>query len=325
MHRSILPTVNSIPQHSRIPHTHTSSGSEKIFHLSAKRFTQASTQSHRHTTMSSSICSASTKPILITFDVDGTLVRSVGQNANKLHKEAFQHAFHSVFGIDTTIDVIEHHGSTDGLILVNVMEHHGVDREEALGKLIPMKEAMVDYFARHKERARVGIEVLPGVEKLLETLQNSPRVHIGLCTGNLEPIAWMKMESLGLKRYFEAAQDRIVFGGFGSDFCDPSVSSSANRAQLVRQAAVRAAKDLGVSDGFARKFHVGDAPMDIQAALMNEETYALGVLTGIFDRQQLEDAAAHISVEQLGTHTTILESLEDTEKVLDVILHVHNP
>ena len=321
MHRPIAPKYKSIPPHSRIQHTHTSC-SERKFHFSRKRLARASAQSHRDIRMNSS--STCARPVLITFDVDGTLVRSVGQNANKLHKEAFQHAFKSVFGIDTTIDVIKHHGSTDGLILVNVMEHHGVDREEAMGKLIPMKEAMVDYFGRHKERARVGIEVLPGVEKLLGRLQNSPSVYIGLCTGNLEPIAWMKMESLGLKKYFEATQDRIVFGGFGSDFCDPSLSSSANRAQLVRHAASRAAKDLGVSDGFVRRFHVGDAPMDIQAALMNEETHALGVLTGIFDRQQLEDAAAHISVQQLDTHTTILESLEDTEEVLDVILRVQN-
>ena len=38
-------------------------------------------------------------------DVDGTLIQSIGDNANFLHKQAFAHGFKEVFGIDTTIDV----------------------------------------------------------------------------------------------------------------------------------------------------------------------------------------------------------------------------
>lgn len=45
--------------------------------------------------------------VLITFDVDGTLVKSVGEAANRLHKRAFSHAFKEVFGIDGHIDVIQ--------------------------------------------------------------------------------------------------------------------------------------------------------------------------------------------------------------------------
>jgi hypothetical protein len=35
-----------------------------------------------------------------------------------------------VFGIDTHIDVIEHHGGTDPLIAVKVMMHHGIKKEQ---------------------------------------------------------------------------------------------------------------------------------------------------------------------------------------------------
>lgn len=35
-----------------------------------------------------------------------------------------------IFGIDTDIDVVKHHGSTDPLILVAVLMHHGVTKEE---------------------------------------------------------------------------------------------------------------------------------------------------------------------------------------------------
>lgn len=62
--------------------------------------------------------------------MDGTLCHSVGENANRLHKEAFVAAFAEVFKLDTTIDVVPHHGSTDPLILVRVLQHHGVPKEE---------------------------------------------------------------------------------------------------------------------------------------------------------------------------------------------------
>ena len=36
---------------------------------------------------------------LITFDVDGTLIKAVGAYANKFHKDAFAHAFKIVHGL----------------------------------------------------------------------------------------------------------------------------------------------------------------------------------------------------------------------------------
>ena len=38
---------------------------------------------------------------------------------------------------------------------------------------------------------------------------------VGLVTGNLEPIAWGKMQALGLLEAFSEPH----FGGFGSDYC----------------------------------------------------------------------------------------------------------
>jgi len=45
--------------------------------------------------------------VLITFDVDGTLMQSTGLQANLLHKKAFSHAFRQVFGVEGTIDAIK--------------------------------------------------------------------------------------------------------------------------------------------------------------------------------------------------------------------------
>lgn len=53
-------------------------------------------------------------------DVDGTLIESDGDKANWLHKEAFKHGFKTVFGLDTHIDVVKHHGGTDPLLILKV-------------------------------------------------------------------------------------------------------------------------------------------------------------------------------------------------------------
>lgn len=63
-------------------------------------------------------------------DVDGTLIHSIGKEANKLHKECFTAGFKEVFVLDTNIDVVEHHGSTDPLIVLKVLEHHGIPKEQ---------------------------------------------------------------------------------------------------------------------------------------------------------------------------------------------------
>lgn len=71
-------------------------------------------------------------PAIITrpADVDGTLIHSIGKEANRLHKECFTAGFKEVFGLDTNIDVVEHHGSTDPLIVLKVLEHHGIPKEQ---------------------------------------------------------------------------------------------------------------------------------------------------------------------------------------------------
>lgn len=76
-----------------------------------------------------------TSELLITLltmpaDVDGTLIRTVGDNANKLHKLAFMNAWKEVYGLETHLDVIQHHGNTDPLILIRVAQYHGIAKSD---------------------------------------------------------------------------------------------------------------------------------------------------------------------------------------------------
>jgi phosphoglycolate phosphatase len=256
--------------------------------------------------VSTSVSAMAAKPkTLISFDVDGTLIHSVGPTANKLHKEAFAAAFRQVFDIDTTIDVVPHHGSTDPLILVKVLEFHGISEAKAMASLPEMQQAMINHFLEHKDRAATGLEVLPGVVELLTALQQRDDVAVCLVTGNLEPIGWMKMDKLGIKHLFTEPN----FGGFGSDYCSGNTEGMGwrDRAELVRIAALRCTERCGSEVG--ARFHVGDAPMDVKAA-KEAGAHPIGVITGIYTSEQLEEACPS---------ATLLKDLGDVENVLKIL------
>jgi phosphoglycolate phosphatase len=79
-------------------------------------------------------------------------------------------------------------------------------------------------------RAGDGLELLPGIKTLLTALKERSDVKVGLVTGNLEPIAWSKMEALGIKELFT----QPCFGGFGSDFCSGDIVDMwKDRAEMI--------------------------------------------------------------------------------------------
>ncbi|XP_024519524.1 uncharacterized protein LOC112342237 [Selaginella moellendorffii] len=234
--------------------------------------------------------------ILVTFDVDGTLMRSVGPLANRLHKRAFSHAMEEIFGVrDATIDVVKHHGSTDPIILVSTLEHYGVPRQEATAKLPELKASMVGYAHDHASEIGDGLELLPGVYHLLQTLSKDESFLIGLVTGNLEGIAWMKMVSLGIEEFFSVPH----FGGFGSDHED--------RGELVKLSRQKA---LQLFDKTIRLHaHVGDTPNDVAAAELGG-ALPVAVCTGIFTGSELRQAS--------GTNAVILNDLTNAEAFLAI-------
>jgi len=103
------------------------------------------------------------------------------------------------------------------------------------------------------------------------------------------------MRRLGIHQHFT----RPGLGGFGSDH--------TLRGELVKIAADRCAKELGVAVG--ARFHVGDTPNDVIAAEY-AGAVALGVTTGIFTREALEDSAVDKG------RCVVMDGLHDTAAVL---------
>jgi len=234
---------------------------------------------------------------LITFDVDGTLIKAVGAHANKFHKDAFAHAFKIVHGLDTNIDVIAHHGSTDQLVIESVLKHHGVERDVIWAKMPECCDAMLAYAYGSAAAgfAATGLELLPGVKELLSRLAERDDCVVALVTGNLERIAWIKMKALGVEGLFT----KPGIGGFGSD--------DTERGALVRIARKRCLEKLGVE--VVAAVHVGDTPNDVKAAEVGDAK-AIAVTTGVFDADALLNAAGD------KANVTVMDGLTDVDAVL---------
>ena len=117
----------------------------------------------------------------------------------------------------------------------------------------------------------LSAHVAPGVIDVLETLAARDGVRLAVLTGNLEPIAHLKLARAGLGRFFERGQ-----GGFGSDHED--------RLELPAIARARAG-------GYprAQTVIIGDTPRDIACARA-DGLRCIAVATGPFTAAELAGA-----------------------------------
>lgn len=209
------------------------------------------------------------------FDIDGTLLLS----PDRTHRYALHRAMRDVFGVETTIDGIGYHGKTDPGILRVALERSGIATEMIDGKLMAALEVVRQDAA--EKAARFRPNVLPGIQELLEVLRDSGKL-LGVCSGNLEVVGWLKLKAASLAEYFK-------FGCF-SDDCEL-------RVDVFRKGVAEVTRRLGPS---ATVCFVGDTPEDVRAA-QGAGAKVIAVGTGIF---KVEDLAA------LGPDATVASCTE---------------
>ena len=220
--------------------------------------------------------------ILALFDIDGTLVRGA-----RCHYQAFVESVRKFYGFEEDISGINYAGKTDPQILREALNLGGFTEEEIEKNFSECQNYMIKYYLEnvHKEQIRA----LSGTSELLKELQDE-KTLLGLVTGNLKPIAYAKLDKVGLGDYFP-------FGGFGSDYED--------RYLLVKKA-LELARDQYSYEG-ERIIVIGDTPRDVQAAqVYNLKTIA--VATGRYSFKDLEKCGADY----------VLEDLRDKDRVLEI-------
>jgi phosphoglycolate phosphatase-like HAD superfamily hydrolase len=122
--------------------------------------------------------------------------------------------------------------------------------------------------------------MMPGVEEILAYLQGKGAA-LGVATGNLESIGWLKLERTGLREHF-------TFGGFSD--------AHEQRAEMIAAAAAAARKAAGNG---ASIVVVGDTPSDISAARANDLP-VIAVATGHSSFDRLLEHTPEICAENLA-------------------------
>jgi phosphoglycolate phosphatase-like HAD superfamily hydrolase len=224
---------------------------------------------------------------LVTFDIDNTLIKNSAG-----HAQVLTAAIKAIYNLDTGITDIRHHGMTDQEIIIKILAKYQTDPDSVPAGLRQCMDHMQQQYAAIAQAE--NIRLLDGVGELLNKLEQNSFL-LGLVTGNLEKIAWAKMERIGLRHFFK-------FGGFGSDHI--------RRAELVKIAVQRAKKQFGFNAG-RPVFHVGDAPQDMQAG-REAGVIPIGVATGIFSADELDAAGAG----------KVFPDLKNTDDILRFMLSV---
>lgn len=213
--------------------------------------------------------------LLLLFDVDGTLLLK----AHIEHREALHAAIERVYGIAIPEARIEAAGRTDGAIARSILTLAGVDDELISDRSGDLRAAAIEEYARRCPddlRDRLA----PGAPELLDGLAAHDEVRLALVTGNLEPIARLKLARAGIGHHFASGQ-----GGFGSD--------SDDRAELPPIARRRAGADHRPWPR-ERTIVIGDTPRDIACARA-DGLRCVAVATGPYAPGELRSADAVVA------------------------------
>jgi phosphoglycolate phosphatase-like HAD superfamily hydrolase len=207
------------------------------------------------------------KPVVVLFDVDETLVHTGGSGAR-----SWAVAFDKLYGLPADIGKHTSAGETDPEVARATFKAV-VGREPSDDELV---QVYVQYLLNLSEDILVseGYRMLPGADQCLADLGKAG-VLVGLVSGAMEGAARTKLIPANLNRFF-------LFGAYGSD--------SPDRAELTG-IAIEKARRLHSQLTPAQVFVVGDTPRDVEAT-RKAGAVSVGVATGHYSVTDLTKAGA---------------------------------
>ncbi|MGH2487476.1 MAG: HAD family hydrolase [Ktedonobacterales bacterium] len=201
--------------------------------------------------------------MLFLFDIDGTLLRGMPP----AHRQAICEAALAVYGVRLSPeDLGQTAGMTDIAILRRALTAHRVEGD--------LENRLPDFFtgaAAAYERlvpADLRRYHTPHAQLTLDWLA-ARGARLGLVTGNIERIAWLKLRAAGLADYF-------ALGAFGDE--------AEERAELPALALTRAQELYRASFAPEDVYVVGDTPADIACGVacgLRTVAVATGVIHSI--------------------------------------------
>jgi phosphoglycolate phosphatase-like HAD superfamily hydrolase len=186
---------------------------------------------------------------ILLWDIDGTLIRSVKTGGYKVYTIP---VLEEIFGTSGRLGEMRVSGMTDLQIVYEALSDAGISREQILARAEELVSRLTEEARRVTGNGVKFFEVLPGVRETLEALAAHPRYESALLTGNIKPMAYLKMELVGLDKYF------TLPGAFGDE--------SHNRRDLPARAAERIREYLQMDLAPEQFIVIGDTPNDIDCA-----------------------------------------------------------
>lgn len=186
---------------------------------------------------------------ILLWDIDGTLIRSVKTGG---YKEYTIPVLEEIFGTSGRLAEMRVSGMTDLQIVYEALCDAGITQEEILGRAEVLVSRLTEEARRVTGNGVKFFELLPGVRETLQALADHPRYESALVTGNIKPMAYLKMELVGLEQFF------TLPGAFGDE--------SHNRRDLPGRAAERIREHLQMDLAPEQFIVIGDTPNDIDCA-----------------------------------------------------------
>ena len=186
---------------------------------------------------------------ILLWDIDGTLIRSVKTGG---YKDYTIPVLEEIFGTSGRLGEMRVSGMTDLQIVYEALSNEGISQEEILARAEVLVSRLTEEARRVTGNGVKFFEVLPGVRQTLEALAEHPRYESALVTGNIKPMAYLKMELVGLDQFF------TLPGAFGEE--------SHNRRDLPARAAQRIQEYLQLDLAPEQFIVIGDTPNDIDCA-----------------------------------------------------------
>lgn len=218
--------------------------------------------------------------MLFLFDIDGTLLRRMPP----AHRQALCDAAHTIYGVQLQAeDLGQTAGLTDTAIARRMLRHAGVPEETIAAGLPSFFDLAAQVYERH-----VPADLTPyHTPHAAETLAwlRAHDVHLGLVTGNIERVAWIKLAAAGLAQYFTS-------GAFGDE--------AEAREELPPHAVARASRLSGATYAPDEVCVVGDTPADIACGAASSYR-TIAVATGpIHSLDALRECGPDYALEDLG-------------------------
>src|SRR6476469_11274081 len=186
---------------------------------------------------------------ILLWDIDGTLIRSARPGG---YKEYTIPVLEEIFGTAGRLADMHVSGMTDLQIVFEALNDADITQEQILAHADVLVSRLTEEARRVTGNGVKFFELLPGVRETLETLSEHPRYESALVTGNIKPMAQLKMELVGLDQFF------TLPGAFGDE--------SHNRRDLPARAAERIRKHLQLDLAPEQFIVIGDTPNDVDCA-----------------------------------------------------------